>query len=211
MNLGHSKIYEALAVAAGRAAGMKRPTPTAVAGEPAAREKRDLLWAEYERMLRDPKIHRLEDLRAWLAQQGVRASLSSVDRTRRQVLGRERLLALANERTRQFLQITEGAEEGEVFAAARKRAGQILFDMFLRLTPEALEELEPSGILRAFEVAGRLSKAHADVGLIEQKMREAREAAGREIEKEAARSKDGKLSRKDVYAILDRVMKGEAA
>lgn len=211
MNVGHTKTFEALAVEAGKAVGLKRPTPAAVAADSGARERRDLLWAEYESMLRDSKTYRLEDLRAWLVKQGVRTSLSTVERNRRRVLDRERLLALASERTRQFLEAVKGTDESEVFAAARKRAGQMLFDFFLRLPTDALEELEPGQILKAFEVVGKLSKAHADVGLIEQKMREAHAAAAKAVEAKAAKAKDGRISREDVYEILDRVMKGEAA
>ena len=211
MNLAHSKTFELLALVAGKAVGMKHPTPTAVAGNPEAREGRDLLWAEYERVLRDQRTFRLEDVRAWLVEKGVKVSLATADRNRQRVLDRDRLLSLANQRTREFLAITEGADEGEVFAAARKRAGQMLFDLFLRLPTDALEELEPREILKAFEVAGKLSKAHADVGLIEQRMREAGQAARKELDAKAAKTKDGRLAREDVYEILDRVMKGEAA
>jgi len=211
MNLAHSKTFELLALAAGKAAGMRHPTPKAVAEHPEARERRDLLWADYERVLRDQKTYRLQDVGKWLLERGIKVGLATADRNRQRVLDRDRLLALANQRTREFLEITEGADEGEVFAAARKRAGQLLFDVFLRLPADALEELEPREILKAFEVAGKLSKAHADVGLIEQRMREAGAAARKELDEKAAKTKDGRLTREDVYEILDRVMKGEAA
>jgi hypothetical protein len=210
MNLAHSKTFELLALVAGKAAGMKHPTPTAVAGNPEARESRDLLWADYERVLRDQKTYRLEEVRAWLLEKGVKVSLATADRNRQRVLDRDRLLSLANLRTREFLAITEGADEGEVFAAARKRAGQMLFDLFLRLPTDALEELEPGQILKAFEVAGKLSKAHADVGLIEQRMREARERFEAKAKGVRAKAKDGRLTQDQIDEISREVF-GSAA
>ena len=211
MNLAHSKTFELLALVAGKAVGMKHPTPTGVAGDEAACARRDLLWAEYERVLRDQRTYRLEDVRAWLVEKGVKVSLATADRNRQRVLDRDRLLTLANQRTREFLAITEGADEGEVFAAARKRAGQMLFDLFLRLPPEALEELEPREILKAFEVAGKLSKAHADVGLIEQRMKDAREKFEAKARGVRVKSADGRLSQKEIDEISEAVFGSAAA
>ena len=211
MNAGHSITWEKLAVVAGKEAGMRRPSAAGVAADDAARERRDLLWGDYERMLRDKKTYTLEALRAWLAERGIRVSLATADRNRQQVLDQDRKWTLVNERMRQFLELSKDSGEGEILGAATKRAGQILCEAFLRMPTEALDAMSPAKILKAFEVAGKLRKAGADVGLIEQRMHEVGQAARKELDAKAAKTKDGRLTREDVYETLDRVMKGEAA
>lgn len=212
MNIRHSKNYQELALAAGRKAGLKKPTPEAVAADEGAREIRDALWREYERLLADSQTHTLAKVLEWLGKQGIaRPSRSSVDRDRQAVLAQERRLTLTAEKTRRVLETMKGADESQVMAAARGLAGQHIFEFLLSLPGDALENLKPGEIVRLIEVTGKLSKAHADVGLIEQRMREAGQAARKELDAKAAKTKDGRLTREDVYAVLDRVMKGETA
>ncbi len=212
MNIRHSKSYRELALAAGRKAGLAKPTPEKVAADEGAREARDALWREYERLLADSQTYTLSQVIEWLRKQGIAwPSQSSADRDRRAVLSRERRLALTAEKTRRVLEAMKGADESEVMAAARGLAGQHIFEFFLSLPGDALEDLKPGEIIRLFEVAGKLSKAHADVGLIEQRMRELREKFEAKAKGVRAQTKDGRLTQEQIDEISREVFGSAAA
>jgi len=219
MNLRHSKAYRELALAAGRQAGLKKPTPETVAEDETAREIRDALWAEYEARLRDRKTYTIRAICEWLietlglgnAPRAKRPSLSAVDRDRRAVLAQERRLTLSAQKTRQILEATKETDEADVFEAVRKLIGQHLFEFFLGLPADAIQSAETGEIIRLMKAAGQIGKAHAETEILNRRLVEMREAVKAEVTKRSAKAKDGRLSREDVYALLDRIMKGEAA
>jgi len=210
MNVGHSTTFDGLSRAAGREAGLRSPTPEAVAKDAAARDLRDALWAEYERVLADDRTYTIEAVRAWLAERGVQASIATVHRNRAREAARWRARELASETARRFLEATGGRSADEVFEAARKRAAQVLFDLFMRLPADALEDLDPAQILRAFEVAGKLGKAHAETEMVAARLAEMQRNFDAQVRKAAGTSGDGRLTREQIAEIREAVF-GSAA
>ncbi|MBE3099664.1 MAG: DUF3486 family protein [Planctomycetes bacterium] len=210
MNVGHSNIYDRLAARAGAEAGLKRPTPASVAEDDAARERRDTLWAEFDRMLLDTQTYTLGKIRTWLADQGIVVSVPPVHRCRHRKLDEVRRVTLAIERTRQTMALLADMDEGEVLTAARKRAAQILFDQFMRLGPDALDSLSPGQIIGAIEVAGRLAKGRVESDLLEQRLAGVRKAFDAQVDAASRKTADGRLSAEDL-ADIRRAVFGSAA
>lgn len=210
MNLAHLGLYDRLAVQAGRECGLKKADPKAVAADPAARDRRDTLWAEFDQRLLDVQTYTLEDLRAWLKKVGLDASIQVIHRARHRKLDEVRRVKLANEKTAQTMALLADMDEGEVLTAARKRAAQILFDQFMRLGPDALDELSPGQIIMAIEATGRLAKGRVEADLLEQRLATVRREFDAQVDAARGKTKDGKLSAEDL-ADIRRAVFGSAA
>lgn len=213
MRTRHSKAYDALAVCAGRSAGMKRPTAKRVAADENARSLRDALWQEYERMLRDDQTWRIDDIWDWLKdpERGVKVGRSSVHRDRKALQQRERTIALAAAKAQAVLKAATETGEHDVLRGGRVLAAQLIFGTLAELPETALEGMEPAQVLRLVDSLSKLSKAHAETDLINAKLAEKAEQAKAEIDKVVKKAKGGRPGRKEIYAAIDRVMKGEAA
>jgi len=209
MDFGHSKACEQLALWAGREVGLDPLSPAAVAESPDAREVRDAAWGDYRRRLADRTTYTLEAIRAWLAEHAVDVSIASVQRDRAPILAKEERLRLGSEITRRFLKETEGAGTAEVLQAGLKRVAQVLFETSLRFEADELRDsLEGGDFVRLAEAVGKLCKANSEVGLIDQRVAELREKARKAVAAAPATA-DGRVTREDVFKILDDVMKGK--
>jgi hypothetical protein len=210
MDFGHSKACEGLALWAGREVGLKVLTPVLVAEDEAARTVRDGAWAEYRKRLADRTTYTLAQIRAWLAERGVRVSIASVARDRAPVLAREDRLNLGSEVTRRFMAATAGADTGEVLQAALKRVGQILFETSLKFEAEDLRDaLEAGDFVRLAEAVAKLSKAHAETGILRERLAAMRAAFDKELKNRTEKG-DGRLTQKDVDEIRRAVFGGAA-
>lgn len=172
MNTRHSTAYEALAALAAEQAGLKEKTAQAAADDDAARQIRDSLWEQYERMLRDTRTYTLKDVRDWLTDKGPNPSRSSVHRDRAALLEKERIVELAVLKANAVLDAAAESGEHDVLKASRVVAGQLLFNCLSGLSSAALEGLKPHQVLRMIDTLGLLSKAHAETDLIRQKLAE---------------------------------------
>jgi hypothetical protein len=123
---------------------------------------------------------------------------------------KRRVLELASARTAEVLKGLAGLDGDQLLDGATKRAGQVLMDLFLDCRPESFADLTAAQWLHAFEVAGGLSRARAETGLLKAKLAQMKEAGRSAAGEVAAAAPDGRLSREDVYKILDDVMKGAA-
>ncbi len=214
MRTRHSKAYDALAICAGRQAGMNRPTAKRVAGDDDARPLRDVIWQEYERMLRDDQTWTLDAILAWLKDpdRGVKVGRSSVHRDRLAILQRERTIALAAAKANAVLKAATESGESDILRGGRLVAAQLIFGTLAELPETALEGMEPAQVLRMVDSLSKLSKAHAETDLINAKLEELRRKFDKAIK--AAQKKisrgDGRLSDKQIQNIREAVF-GSAA
>jgi len=210
MKVRRSVIYPRLAVAAGARVGLKEPTAELVAESPEARDVRDALWADYERMLGDVNTYTLEALRAWLAGHGVNASTSMITRDRQPVLARRRRLELAPLKVREFMEATKDSTTGEVLEAARKRSADLMFEFLLKIPVEGIEAMDVTDLrLTAKAIAG-LSTADAQTRIIEQRLAEMRDAFDAKVNAVTKGRKDKALTDRDIAEVRKAVF-GSAA
>ena len=211
MKVRHSKAYERLAVIAGKEAGLAKPTAEKVAADEAARQLRDSYWLDYERRLADTQTYSIDKVHKWLAEIiGVKIGRSSIHRDRRAMLQTARLLKLRAELARNVVERAAGDGEGDVLRAARILAGQEIFRL-LNLIEVDPESMKPGHVIGMIDVLGRLSKQHVETDILAAKLADLHKAAKDEIDKATAGKPDKKLTRQNVYEILDRIMKGTAA
>jgi len=212
-----SKAYQMLAVKAGRDAGLTfRVDETdddraiAVAEDDDASAMRDTAWMDYEAKLRDESftLGRIVEL---LKAAGVKVGKSSVARDRDRLRQKERRFALANDRLRAVFDQLGDLDESEMHRKGSRLVMQKLLDFFLSFESRRLEALKPGQVIEAFRVFGSMGKTLAETDILTQRLAEMRKTAKAEVDRKAAGSPDRKLSREDVYAILDDVMKGDAA
>lgn len=194
MNTRHSTAYEALAALAAEQADLKEKTAEAAGADDAARQIRDSLWEQYERMLRDTQTYTLKDVRDWLTDRDLKVSRSSVHRDRTALLEKERVYELAVVKANAVLDAAAESGEHDVLKASRVVAGQLLFNSLSSLSSAALEGLKPHQVLRMIDTLGLLSKAHAETDLIRQKLAELQRKFDREISARQAKAPDGKLT-----------------
>lgn len=213
--IGLSRAYRLLAVNAAEAAGIEVPAgelpdrAMAVAGSAEGRAVRDEAWLEYEQRLRDPS-YTLDAIHDWLRDdRGVEVGRTSVDRDRKRLVRGEKVHKLANDRLRVVFDQLQGLSADQLYQGGVKIAMQRLLDFLLRIGADDLEELRPAQILMLIDTFGRLGKTQAETERIRTALAEKNAEAKRQID-HATRS-GGTLKREDVYAILDRVMRGEAA
>jgi hypothetical protein len=203
------RAYDELAMVVARRAERPFATPADVAGDEALRAKRDELWRDYELRLRDVQTYSLNDIVAWLRDLGASVGRSSIDRNRTELLGRERAIALAGERTAEIMKLVQSANAEDLLAGGTKLAAQLLFEALSEMSPAALEDATPAQWLQAIDTLSRLRKASAESDLISARMAALVEARNK-VSRAADASPDGKLSRADVLAIIDEAMRGQA-
>jgi len=189
MRVRRGNIYGMLAVVAGGRAGLTDPDPEAVAEDPAARDVRDAIWDEYERVLRDTNTYSLDAIVAWLNERAVDGARSSVQRDRKALLSKERAITLRAEKARAVIEAVEASGEHDVLRGGRVLAGQLIFQALSELPADALEELSPGGVLKMVRELSYLSKTHAETDLLQQKVAEMRRAFDEELA--AAKRKAG--------------------
>lgn len=205
-DFGRSKACEGLSTWAGLEVGMDGPTPARVAEQDEAREVRDAAWAQYRQRLADPTTYTLGQIRKWLAEHGVRVSVSAVYRDRAPVLAQEQKLSLASEATRRFLSATEGAGELDVLKAGIRRMGQLFFETSLHFSAEELAEAMKAGdVLRLGDSIGKLAKALAETDLLTEKLAVMRRDFQARVKTASQKSGDGRLSQTDVDEISEAV------
>ena len=184
--------YRGLALEAGRKAMLwDGPPPLdedaaaqAVAANHLARETRDQLWTEYERLLADTRTYTLEDVVEWLADHGTEASKSSVHRDRWGLLAKERLMSSAAEKSKAIMEAVGTHGENDLFRATRTVAGQAVLNALLNFDETTLSGLTGEKAIRLVEAVGKLSTAHAQSDLLaarldelQQKLQAAKDAA----------------------------------
>jgi len=207
----HAKTYKGLARAAGASVGLTSPTPETVAESPEARDARDALWAEYDLRLGDEKTYTLKQIKAWLAEQGVASSIPAIHRDRSRVRRRRRAVEIGTRKVREFMEAAKGLDSSDLFQAVLRRIGQTLFETFGEFGSADLEGMTINQWIRAMETAGYLMRSHAKTEIDRARLAEMRKAARAEADRAAASAADGRMTREDVYRIIDKVMKGEAA
>ncbi len=180
---------------------------------------RESMWMEYERRLRDDATYTVNDVAEWLGELidkhlrrfPVSIGRSSVYRDSVTIHAKERVIALAGEKTKAFLAALGDAEETDVLRGGRLVAAQMIFDALTNLSAEGITDLTNTQIINMINTLGYLSKTHAETGLIDQKLAALRQAAKAAVASASAASKDNKLTRENVYEIIDDIMRGDAA
>jgi hypothetical protein len=201
-----SSAFIRLAVAAAKNVGLALPSPNgsgsetqakwleAVAKDAAARAERDRLWQEYEGRLADECTYTLKALTAWLEEQGAKISLMAVQRDRLAIIADMNRFRYAADKARATIDAATDRGESDLFRAGRVAAGQLIFNALMEITPAQLENLEPKFILKLMEISGKLSKAHAETDLLNQKIEELRKAFDEQVAAAQKKSPDGKLT-----------------
>ena len=212
MNVRHSTSYALLATRAGRDAGLKNPTPEAVAADESARALRDALWGEYELRLRDVQTHKLDSICAFLASNGVKVGRSSVHRDRDALLQKERSYIIAAEKARAIVDSISADGAEDVLRGGQVIAGQLLFEALANLDPVALEGMTPGQILKMIDTLSWLRKSTTDADMVELKITELQKRFDEKVAATRKQKKggDGKLSAADIAEIRKAVF-GEAA
>lgn len=165
---------------------------------------------EYDAMLVDTDHHTLEDVRAWLAGIGVKVTVSMVHRDRKAAVA-----PLAELRAKRDMAVAMALmAEREGWPVSRlnlELAGQKIFDALTSMgavAPEsasqAIRLLEATASLRAVDAKARL------VDLQREQLAAAVGRAKRAAEVKASAAGDGKLTREDVFKILDDIVRGAA-
>jgi hypothetical protein len=198
----HSTIRPQLATLAARDCGVVSPSPEAASENPAAREKRDGLWLEYERRLRDPDTYALKDIFDWLKGLGVETSPSSVHRDRTAVLEPERLQRESASETKAILDSLSKNTDTDLFRANRLLLGRAFLDALVSLKTGALTLDKTEDILTMARAVARLSTADAQADLAREKLKALREELAEAV-KDKAKTGDGKLSPEDITEISE--------
>jgi len=167
---------------------------------------------DYRSRLVDVVHHTLQSVVDWLAAKGIPACISIIHRDRTAALAP--LLAIAAKRDLAIALTQQGEREGWPLAKLNAAlAGQTLFDLLADLDVSAMKPETIGQVVRLFEATATLRGVEAKAEMVDLQRRglegavnKARQAA----EGKAAANADGKLTREDVYAILDDVMKGAA-
>lgn len=210
MNVGHSNTYDGLARVAAAQTGLRPASPEACEKDDAGRSRRDVLWAEYDRMLSDEKTYSLRNLRDWLAEQGVHTSMSTVERNRRRLRDERRRRELANARVRDLIEATSGMNAEGLLSAAQKQGLNILFEMLMKMNLDGLQDLKVSSMLRAIELTGYLAKTRAETELSQQRLADLRKRFDDAVAAKSATRKDGRLTADEIGEIRSEVF-GSAA
>ena len=227
------KAYQVLAAVAAKQAGLKVPALddpgepddwlTAVAEKVASSKPackiRDDLWCDLERRLRDETSYSVSSLMSWvndlaaehLSDEGVCVGRSSLHRSRVKILEAEKAISLRAKLAAAVIDAAGRRGEADVFKAGRILAGQLIFEALDALPVDALDQLKPHQFIGLIDVLGRLSKQHVETDILAAKLADLHKAAKDEIDKATAGKPDKKLTRQNVYEILDRIMKGTAA
>jgi hypothetical protein len=196
----HSQIRPELAAYAARACGVVAPSPESAAEIPEAREKRDALWVDYERRLRDPDTYTLADILEWLLAMKIKASVSSVHRDRTSVLEPERLQRESAAETRAILESLSGQTDADLFRANRLLLGRAFLDALVSLKTGALTLEKTEDILTMARAVARLSTADAQADLARERLRQIRNEFDEAV-KAKVKTGDGKLSQADIEEI----------
>jgi len=210
MNVRRSEIYPRLALAAAARVGLKAATAERVAESPEARDVRDALWADYERMLGDKNTYTLEAMRTWLKDEGVKASISAIARDRAPVLARRRRLEIAPAKVREFLAATADSSTGEVLEAARKRSADLLFEFLLKIPVEGIEKTDVTDLRLLGKAVASLSTADAQTQILQQRIAEMRDAFDAKV-KAARKGRKGKALTDEDIAEVRKAVFGSAA
>jgi len=212
-----SKVYAKLALLAGEQAGVafdagadEEAKVISVAVDDDAAALRDTAWMEYESRLRDPSFS-LARLGQYLKAAGITVGKSSIARDRDRLKKTEGRTALVNAKIKAVFGELKGLDPAEMHRKGLQLAMQKLLDWMLNLRADRLDAMAPAQIIEALKVFGNLGKILAQTDVIQETLREKREAAKAAVAKTAGAAADGRMSREDVYKILDDVMKGEAA
>lgn len=220
------KAYHLIAIEAGRRCGVSMPTVAevesltyseigeltkAIADCPAAAELRDELFADFERRLRDPGYNGMQ-VHEWFEGEYGHVACSSMYRTRASLMAAESRITEIAAQARAFVDasVSEGADE--VFTAANKRIGQLMFQLLMEADAASLSEGKSLNISKFTSLASSLAKLQASRAQAELN-RERVAAMKREIktEVEKATAATGTVTRQEVFEMIDRIMRGEAA
>ncbi len=203
-------MYDAIAAWAARKAGLNPATAEAAAEDASARAIRDECWMETDRRLADEQTYTADEVIDWLTEIGVATSRSAVYRARRRRRAQLRAVRLRSELARQIVDAAGDDGESGALRGARLLMAQKLFEATQGLSPEQLDGLSPTGVIKLAKVIGELSRADAQTDLIRQRLTQMRSTAKKAVDDAVAVRRDGRLSREDVYRLIDDVMKGES-
>ncbi|NLF31581.1 MAG: DUF3486 family protein [Planctomycetes bacterium] len=170
------------------------------------------LAAEYALRLRDEHHQTLEEIRTWLAEHGVKTSVTTIHRDRKDALKRMEVLTakaklagyMADESRRTGLSTT--AMNAEI-------AGQLIFDALQQIQTDGFSLDNAAQVIRLMEATAKLRGVEARAQLVDLQRRQlARDvdAAKAAIDAAAAKRGDGAVSREAVFAELDKIMQGAA-
>ncbi len=212
MQVRHSKAYELLAIEAARQSNLKKPTPEAAAGDEAARSLRDVQWMEYERMLRDTQTYSLAAIRQWLSEQAANTvATASIHRDRRALLARERAYALAAGKAKAVIEQAQESGESDVLKGGRVLAGQLLFQALADLSPAALEDLSAKQVIDLIDALSKLSRAHAQTELTNEKVAELRRRFDQQMSAAVKKAKGGGTITDEDISQARKLIFGDAA
>jgi len=180
VNIGHSKSFKELAVAAAAAAGFPPPEggqledkAAAVAADNKAVAARDAAWAKYEDILRDDRTYTLQQIQDWLRDAWkIDLGISSIQRDRLRVLEGERRNELANKRIKQAFDLAAELPGQDLFHSGQKLIGQMILNNLLNYSADDLDDLKPSHIIAMMDIFNSAAKKFAETGLIQARVKQ---------------------------------------
>jgi hypothetical protein len=214
--------YHLIAIEAGRRKGMALPDKSAVAlldereigklvaavaEHPAAVALRDELTAEFDRRMQDRGFTG-DDLAEWFVPQFGKISRVSIYRCRASRRNQESRIREVAEQARAFRDAVSEDGADALTAAAASRASQLFFSLLMEVDSAEIDEDRSDKLVNIVNALSKLRKTDADIRLANARLAEAAKAAKASVA--ATATPAGQVSADEVYAILDRVMKGQA-
>jgi len=165
---------------------------------------------ETDRRLADEQTYTADEVIDWLTEIGVVTSRSAVYRARRRRRAQLRAVQLRSELARQIVDAAGEDGESGALRGARLLMAQKLFEATQGLSPEQLDGLSPTGVIKLAKVIGELSRADAQTDLIRQRLTQMRSDFDREVRAKQVRRGGGALTDTDITEIRQAVF-GAAA
>ena len=188
-------IPDAMRDKAARDRDLRSSLVNKVADDEAAAARRDELFVEFERRLRDTNGYTLDQILKWFGETYGPLGRASIQRVRAAMLAQESRIRQSAALAKAFKDAAaEG--DGDVTDAAMDRAGQLYFSLLMKLNETSLDDLmaNPKQIIKLIDSLASLQRARKEGQLLDQKIAALQRKFDREIQSAQAKSGDGKLT-----------------
>jgi hypothetical protein len=201
------KAYRQLAAWAGEQAGIEyapdadlETRATLAVTTPAARECYECLVLEYEQRLRD-NVVTLEQIRAWLVENHVEVTITSVFRDRDRLRAVENRHKLAADRTKAVMSQLDGLDCDDAYQKALRLGMQKLLGMLLDYDVDALLAAKPAEFIAAIDCLGKIGKMRSEKMLIDERLKALRAEFDARLTAATRKAPDGRLDAATLAAI----------
>ena len=207
------KAYDLVAIHAGRQAGLDLPDAAAatamaddvrrvlvakVADSPDAVKLRDELYVDLERRLRDPGYSG-QQVWQWFQKTYGPIGRTSIYRARAALRAQESAIAEIAAQARAYIDLAEESGADDVFRAASRRAGQLIFQLLMEANADRLGGRMNVNKLNGIVVSlAKLQKSRAETDLIAEKLAELRRRFDEQMAAATAKRPDGRLTDADI-------------